>query len=233
MLNFILCDDNSAILSNICKMLESIFIKHNIDAEISLKATNAEAVISFLSGNFANVLIADIELKSDMSGLELAKKIRETNKDMYIIFTTGHLEYIMMAYKVKTFDFLAKPITMERFEDTILRLLNDMETTSKKYIKIGNKNTFISQDEIKYIQKDGMKLVFHTDNKKYETYSSFNKIESCLPENFVRCHKSYIANINKISDIKINENVIFFNDNNSCNLGPKYKDKVMEVMKNA
>ena len=41
---------------------------------------------------------------------EKAEKIREFNKDCYIIFTTGHLEYSLVAYKLKTFDYLAKPI---------------------------------------------------------------------------------------------------------------------------
>ena len=73
---------------------------------------------------------------------------------------------------------------------------------------ITNNKTIINEKEINYIKKDGMKLIFCTGNGNYETYSSFNKIESCLPENFVRCHKSYIANTDSIQNI--NNNTIFF-----------------------
>ena len=76
-----------------------------------------------------------------------------------------------------------------------------------------------------------MKLIFHTKNRDYETYSSFNKIQSSLPDNFVRCHKSYIANINKITDIDANSTIMFSN-NNSCMIGPKYKNSFMEVLNN-
>ena len=48
-----------------------------------------------------------------------------------------------------------------------------------------------------------MKLVFHTECNDYEVYSSFNKIQDYLPSNFVRCHKSYIANINKIKILNL------------------------------
>ena len=135
----------------------------------------------------------------------------------------------MMAYKVKTFDYLPKPLTIERLEETIIRLFNDLKTNSKKYIQIGNKNTIINQDDILYIKRDGMKAVFTTANGNYETYTSFNKLESSLPKNFVRCHKSYIANINKICDIQNNTTIEFSNEL-SCTIGPKYKNHLLEVL---
>ena len=67
-----------------------------------------------------------------MTGLQLAEKIREFNKDSYIIFTTGHLEYSLMAYKLKTFDYIPKPITLERLEETVLRLVDDVNGQPKK-----------------------------------------------------------------------------------------------------
>ena len=231
MLSFVVCDDNYAMLEKLCKMLESIFINNNIDSVISLKATNALDVLDYSNSNHVDVFILDIDLNSKLSGLELAEKIREKNKSAYIIFSTGHLEYILLAYKVKTFDYLPKPITLEKLEFTILRLINDVTNNPKKYIRIDNKNTIICQDSVYYIQKSGMKLIFQTENRPYELYSSFNKIQDCLPGNFVRCHKSYIANLDKITDIKTS-NTILFENKSTCYIGPKYKNNFMEVFKN-
>jgi len=233
MLNFVLCDDNIDVLNSLGKMLEAIFIRQKIDAAIGFKAANGDELLKYLSNNYASVLIADIELNSKMSGIDVAQKIREQNKEIYIIFTSGHLEYIMLAYQVKTFDFLAKPITIERLEDTIVRLINDMESQPKKYVKLGNTNTLISQEEVNFIEKNGMKLVIHTDNRKYETYGSFAKIENYLADNFVRCHKSYIANVNRITDVAHSSNTIFFGSDSGCSIGPKYRMKFMEVVNNA
>lgn len=237
MLSFVLCDDNSSILDRLDKILNSIFIKHNIDAEVSYKATKPEDVLSYMKNNTVNVLFLDIDLKSNMSGIDLASRIRKVNKQVYVIFTSAHLEYILIAYKCKTFDFIPKPISLERVEETILRLMDDINSGSKKntFIRIDNKNTIINQDSINFIKKEGMKLVFYTDTRVYETYSSFNKIATELPKNFVRCHKSYIANINKITDIQANDNTIIFNstDNKAqCFIGPKYKNELMEVLEN-
>lgn len=233
MLNFVVCDDNTVILNKISKMLESIFIKHSLDANIVLKSNSANDVISFIKSNKVDVLLLDINLKGQISGLNIAEELRKTNKSAYIIFTTGHLEYVMLAYKFKTFDYLAKPITIEKLEETILRLFNDIENSSyKKYIKIGNNQTIICENDIEYIKRDGMKIVFHTNKKDYETYSSFKKIQLNLPQNFVRCHKSFIVNINKISNIETSSNTISFENNSHCLIGPKYKNNFMEVLNN-
>lgn len=235
MLNYVICDDNKSILDKLSKILESLFIKHNLDAEISGKFTSPKQLLEFVKSNTVNVLFLDIDLKSNVSGIDLASEIRKWNKDIYIIFTSAHLEYILIAYKCKTFDFIPKPLTTERVEETILRLMDDINNDGKKnsFIRIDNKNTIINQNNINFIKKEGMKLVFYTDTRKYETYSSFTKISSELPANFIRCHKSFIANINKISDINMANNTIDFeNINEQCYIGPKYKNNLMEVLKN-
>lgn len=232
MLNFVICDDNQTVLNRLSKMLEAIFINNNIDAEIGLKALNASDVINYLESHKVDVLILDINLKSEITGCDIADMVRKKNKDVYIIFTTGHLEYALIAYKYKTFDYLPKPIVDERLEETILRLMDDMKSTPSKFIRLNNNRTIINQDEVNYIKKDGMKLVFCTNNRTYETYSSFNKIQSCLPDNFIRCHKSFIVNVKNISDINSNNNTILFSPNESCSIGGKYKNEIMEVLKN-
>lgn len=236
MLSFVVCDDNKAILDRLVKMLESLFIKHHFDAEVSFASPDANSTLQYLENNVVNALFLDIDLKSTISGLDLAEKIRKINKEVYIVFTSAHLEYILKAYQYKTFDFMPKPITIERLEDTLLRMIDDMQGRDIKshFIRLNNGSTIINEDSINLIKKNGMKLVFYTDNRIYETYSSFNKISEDLPSNFVRCHKSYIANINKISDVNPVKNTIIFDTKHDlkCFIGPKYKNKVMEVLKN-
>ena len=232
MLNFVICDDNLNILTKLSKMLESIFIKNNYEAEVSFASDDADKILEYVCLNKTDVVVLDINLKSKKTGLELAEAIREKNSDIYIIFTTAHMEYALVAYKFKTFDYIPKPITQERLEETITRLYNDIYSQPKKFLKIDNKNTIIDASEVNYIKRDGMKLVFCTDSRDYEIYSSFNKVQDTLPDNFVRCHKSYIMNVNKVSNIEPVENKIIFDNNSSCDIGPKFKDTIMEVMNN-
>ena len=234
MLDFAVCDDNKVILDRLVKMLENIFIRKDLDARIVFSSTSAQKLQNYASTNHIDVLILDIDLKSKYSGLEIAKQIRKSNKNIYLVFSTAHLEYALMAYKLKTFDYLPKPITDERLEETILRIFDDVNDNSNgtNFLKIANSQVLIKEDDIKYIKRDGMKTIYHTDNKNYETYSSLNKIEETLPKNFVRCHKSYIVNLNNIENIEPSKNTIIFNTNDCCFIGPKYKNNLMGVFNN-
>lgn len=232
MLNFAICDDNPNILSKISKMIEAVFINNNLDGKVCFTTTNPSDLLTFSKKSNIDVYILDIDLKSGINGLDLASQIRANNKNAYLVFTTAHLEYIMLAYKYKTFDYLAKPITIERLEETILRLFEDAKCSSNIYVNIGNSSNMLNENDIYCIKKQGMKLIYCTKEKSYEAYSSFSKIEDCLPENFVRCHKSYIANVNKISNINSNNNTIQFDNSTTCLIGPKYKLNLMEVLNN-
>ena len=231
MLHFVICDDNLNILDKLEKMLENIFTKNNFEAEVSFKSDNSEDILDYIKRNPSDVFLLDINLKSSKTGLELAEEIRKVKKNSYLIFTTGHLEYAMVAYKYKTFDYIAKPITYDRLEDTVIRLFEDVNGLNKRYLRIDNKNTLVDESEIQYVKRDGMKLVFHTPSRDYDTYSSFNKFQDKLPKSYIRCHKSCIANINQIKDIEPVSGTITFRDGSTCDIGPKYKSEFMEVLK--
>ena len=230
MLKFAICNDNLNILDRLEKMLDNIFIKNNFEANVSYRCSDTTDMLDYVSNNKVDVIMLDINLKCNKTGLELAEAIRKINKDAYIIFTTAHLEYAMVAYKFKTFDYLAKPITYDRLEETILRLFEDINGTPKRYIKLDNKNTLVDASEVHFIKRDGMKLVFHTAGRDYEIYSSFNKFQDRLPDSYKRCHKSCIANISQIVDVEPVSGTITFKDGSSCDIGPKYKSDLLGAL---
>lgn len=232
MLNFGLCDDSQSAITRLSRMLNSIIIQNNLDGQIVFSAQNPTDLLKYIKENSVHVVILDIDLNNEMSGLKLAEAIRKYNKNIYIIFITGHLEFGLVAYKYKTFDYIAKPLTLERLQETILRLFDDVSNNNPKYIRLNHNKTIIPENSVNFIQKDGMRLVFTTDTRKYEVYNSFNKIEAILPKQFVRCHKSYIVNLDKIDNINISTNTISFDNNEKCYIGPKYKKNFMEVFNN-
>ena len=232
MLNFIICDDELHMLNKLSLLFEKTFIKNDFDAKIVLKTSNYEELISFMSSNIVNVVVLDIEFKnSPINGLNIAKEIRKINKDCYIIFITSHFEYIMEAYDYKTFAYLFKnSITIDILSDTLNRLFDDISGSSTKFIKIDSKGTFVDLNDIQFIEKNGMKLIYHTSHDIFETYNSFSKIEDILPCNFIRCHKSFIANVNNILHISLTKSSITFKNGDICYIGPKYKNLLLEVI---
>ncbi len=229
MLKFALIEDDKKLLEDLSQILEKIFLKHDLDAQVVFGTTKVNSLLSYVSKNKVDVLFLDIDLNSNLTGIQIAEKLRKSNKDCYIIFETAHLEYGLVAYRYKTFDYISKPITSQRIEDCVVRLFEDISGTKKNYIRLDNKNTIIAEKEVQYIKKDGMKLIFHTDSRDYEVYSSFLKVKEKLPSNFVQCHKSFIANIDNITKVESNNNLVYFN-NSFCDIGPKYKNEFLEVI---
>ncbi len=234
MVNFVICDDEIHMVEKISILLEKAFLKNDFDAKIVLKTTDYNEVVSFMSSNIVNVVILDIEFRgSNITGLDVANKIRKINKNCYLIFITSHFEYVMQAYKFKTFDYLIKnAITLETLTNTLNRLFDDISNTNVKFFRIDNRGTFIDLNDIQFIEKNGMRIIYHTSHKDYETYNSFKKIENKLPNNFVRCHKSFIANLKNIVNISFSDNTILFKNDSICYIGPKYKNSLMEMINN-
>ena len=233
MIKFALCDDNVQLLSKLKEILELIFLKHDFDASVVYYSSDTNNLLDFLSNNQIDVLFLDIDFHSKHNGIDIAKTIRKNNKDMYIIFLTAHFEFIVSAFECKTFDFIQKPFSQSKLENTIVRLFNDFNSSNASFIKLNNSRKLINQNLVNYIQKRGMRTIYSTNNGEFDSYGSFTKIENSLPSNFIRCHKSFIVNIENISSVDLNNNTILFNNSKShCYIGPKYKNNFVEVLNN-
>lgn len=230
MLNFVICDDDIRLINRLCSLLEKVFIQNDFDAKIAFTTTDYNKLLDFTSKNKVHAIFLDIEFSGQTeNGLTIAEKIREINKHCYLIFVTSHFEYIAEAYKYKTFDYIFKSsIDLESITSTVTRLFDDVSNSNTTFIKIDNKNTLIDINDIQFIEKDGVRLIYHTYNSRFVTYNSFNKLH--LSDNFVRCHKSFIVNIQNISTISLSDNTVYFKNGSICYIGPKYKNSLLEVI---
>ena len=198
MLNFVICDDDIRMIEKLSSVIEKVLLNHDYDAKIVFKTTNYDKLLEYISSNNVNVVFLDIEFSGcKENGLDIAKKIRKINKNCYLIFVTSHFEYIVNAYKFKTFDYIFK--------------------------------SSIDLKDILFIEKAGVKIIYHTYQTDYVSYNSFNKLT--LPKNFIRCHKSFIVNIDNISNISYADNIIYLKNGSTCYIGPKYKNSLLEVIR--
>ena len=128
MLNFVICDDDIRMIEKLSSVIEKVLLNHDYDAKIVFKTTNYDKLLEYISSNNVNVVFLDIEFSGcKENGLDIAKKIRKINKNCYLIFVTSHFEYIVNAYKFKTFDYIFKSsIDIENISSTLKRLFDDI-----------------------------------------------------------------------------------------------------------
>ena len=84
MLNFVICDDNLAVTEKLSKMFENIFFKYDYQAKVTLATNKAKELLRHVSENKVDVLVLDINLHSDITGLEIAEKVRKTRRNLQV-----------------------------------------------------------------------------------------------------------------------------------------------------
>jgi len=174
---------------------------------------NAIEPLNFLQSNPVDVLFLDIEMEG-FSGLQLIKVLQHKPK---IILTTAYDQYALKAFDLNVSDYLLKPISFERFIQSIDKLFDlfvqekPPDTSANQYrrdyffVKTEYRMQRIDFDDILFVE--GMKeyLRIHTKTEKIMILESFKNLEESLPsEQFVRVHKSYLVALNKIDRIEKN-----------------------------
>lgn len=202
-IKIIMADDEPGILL----LLRSIFSELE-DALIVGTAENANDAIGLVKYQSPDLALLDIELP-DMSGIELAKKLREIKPDLAVVFITGHQEYSLDAFRLYAIDYILKPIDEERLKITfrhIQRMLNSKKNNSNPQaavisISFGNERALMKISDIFYIEKTGRHTIVCCVNGEFKTRETLQELEKRLGTTFFRSHKSYIINTEQIEKV--------------------------------
>ena len=185
----------------------------NQEKEITLIAEfdNPLDTLNFLENNTADVIFLDINMP-DMNGISLGKIISKMCPDMKIIFITAYKDYAVDAFEIKAFDYLLKPYSESRIKNLLKSLIN---IKNEKTILIKNNNLkkitvniderlyVISLNDIDYIEASEKETLIFSNQKKYVSRIKISKWEEMLKgNNFYRCHRSFIVNLDKITEIE-------------------------------
>ncbi|RDY27731.1 DNA-binding response regulator [Romboutsia weinsteinii] len=203
MINIAICEDEKETQRLIEDYLDNILKNINIAYEIQKYSLGEE----LLEGNLKDIdiLLLDIQM-GQINGMDTARKIREVDNKMEIIFITSLIDYVQEGYEVRAYRYLLKPIESEELEKHITTCIKEIENKND-YILIKNKsNTYkIYSSEVTYVEVQKKDMLIHTINKTFDVKYSLEKIEKDINQDkFVRCHKSFLVNLSYVENIKTN-----------------------------
>lgn len=165
---------------------------------------NPLEALSLLKSEKIDLLFLDIQMP-DIKGTEFAELINTT--DTRIIFTTAYSEYALKGFELNALDYLVKPITFKRFLSAVERLPTQ-ESSEENYIiiKSGYDLHKVIYEDIIFIESDSEYVNYYLENgKKIMANQSLGKLEKLLPHSFLRVHRSYIVNKEKVTGLKNRE----------------------------
>ena len=213
-LNCWIVDDEPLALS----LIES-YVQKTPFLKLTGKFTNAVSAMNQIGKEQVDVLFLDIQMP-EVNGMEFARTLDDKTR---LIFTTAFSEYALEGYKVSALDYLLKPFSYSDFLTAAKKALNWFEVTASAqnaskeeqetgiFVKSDYKLIHVLYDDILFIEglKDYVKIYTKKEPKPILSLMSMKSLEEDLPSNrFVRVHRSYIIQKDKIASIKKNRIVI-------------------------
>lgn len=202
MIKIAICDDDPHFLDEIENMLhtyeaaseESFSIKKFVRSDDLLAAIH-DFQIYFL----------DLKMPK-VSGFELAKTIRIQDERAIIIFITAYREYVFESFQFDIANYIMKPVTQIQIDCEMNRAIRKLRTYEQEHLMIKNHNGWnkIYLSEIQYIETYERKIRIHCRDGRNETGRlKLQDLEERLkPYPFIRCHNSYIVNVDYIRQIQ-------------------------------
>ena len=168
-------------------------------------ASAIEAMSVLTKTNNIQLIFLDIEMPI-MNGMEL---LQSFDTHPQIILMTSHKDYALEAFEYNVTDYLLKPVTYSRYLKAVKKAAEkDREnsvvaapSTEDIFIKVDSSLIKLSLKDILWIEAMGDYVSINTAEKRYMVYSTMKRIEEKLPEIFMRVHRSYIVNLNRINNI--------------------------------
>lgn len=207
------------------------FVADHPDLELAGECKDALEAMSFLEKHEVDLLFLDINMPK-LSGVNFYKSLQ---KKPEVIFTTAYSEFAVEGFELNAIDYLMKPIAFERFVKAIIKVKDKLGQHSgtslvQDYImlKADKKMYRTPYEDILFCEALGDYVKIHLKEKVLIVTTTMKSFLAELPEQiFLRTHKSFIINKNKVEYIEGNQIKI---GTHIVSIGQSYREEVMKAL---
>jgi DNA-binding LytR/AlgR family response regulator len=212
------------------RQILSHFVNQTEGLELTKVCQDGIEAANFLQNNAVDALFLDVEMPG-MSGMELLGTL---SVPPLTVLVTSRPEYAAAAFEHSVTDYLVKPVAYARFLKAVTRLRENLNgetapaSPTDLYVKTDSRFVKISMNDLLYVEALADYVLLHTVSGKHIVHSTMKGIEKRLGEKqFVRIHRSYIVNIEKIEAI---EDVSVVINKKYIAIGASYKEEFMKKL---
>ena len=208
MIHIALFDDEPIFLEQTRTQIWEIIKKHNIG--VSVQAFTDGDQLTREDFSTIDICFLDIDFSGKtLSGIEIARKIRQVRQDTVLIFLTNYIEYAPEGYEVQAFRYLLKSDAPRKLEKYLLEGIAYLQERKEtvQFRHAGETVTLMIQ-QVLYIESQKHAAIIYVQDdtgniRQYKLFISLTSLEHQLsPRGFLRTQKSYLVNMRRILRFK-------------------------------
>jgi len=199
-----ICDDEQEQLKALAQIV-GLWSKENGEiCEIRTFLSAEEFLFAYEDDKNYDIFLLDVEMK-EMSGIDLAKKIRRDSSRAEIVFVTSHFEFIGEGYEVDALHYLVKPVAEEKLKEVLAKAAAKLrEEPPSVVITCENETVKLYETDILYVESFLHYICIYTKEKEYRIKESISVFEKKLSADFFRIHRSYLVALKAVVRITRN-----------------------------
>lgn len=199
-------DDSSAQREQLSAFITEYYFGTPIHRQVDLFESGEQFMEHWRPGSY-DLLFIDIFLEG-ISGLEMAEKIRQTDKDCLMVITTNSRDFALKGFELRASDYLVKPFTYEKFKAT-MEYCEKSKRSRARYIEVKESRTMIKirLDDIIFTDYFNHYIQIHTKSRVIRSYMKFEVFAPlllCYPQ-FLNCYRNCIVNMDRVISLEKND----------------------------
>lgn len=202
MLRIAIVEDDPAAMAQLQQFLAQYQSERGISATVSIFHDGSELLEDYRP--IYDIIFLDIEMPRT-DGMTAAETIRQTDRNVVIVFITNMAQYAIQGYSVGALDFVLKPVTYYTFSIKLDRAVQLVNRRSPEQLMLTLPDGVFRLDtrQIYYVEIQDRHLYYHTDQGVYTLRGSMKEAESQLADrHFVRCNHWYLVNLYHVTAVK-------------------------------
>lgn len=234
MINILLCDDEEETLDRIRKYIDSI--RSQIKYPIGItEYGSAESVLKRLHSSdvASDILITDIDMP-DVSGMEMARVIRDEQLDVVLIFMTAHAEYVFKSFEYALFRYIRKEFMEIELLPALQAACEKVNASRDIILSIKTQDGILAvrTRDILYYELENRKCIIYTvQNRQYETWKKISELREEMGEmdnSFLQIYRGCMVNKYYVKMIK--KDIIVLEDGTELPISRRKKQEISDTM---
>lgn len=209
MLRVAVCDDEALFLRELAAGVRQVAARRGLTCQVESFSRSEALLAALQTGDTRfDLILLDIVMEG-MDGLELARRIRQGDRAVAIVFITASRDYALEGYRVKALHYLLKPVQEAELEEVIAEVSGSGRQNGALVLRNKEAIHQIPLDTIEYLEYSGRRTLVHTTGGQVSAGITLAQAEKQLPDDtFIRCHQGYILNLGKVHEMRRTEAVM-------------------------